>query len=167
MKFARFVSVVLFAATTFASAAQSNIVPSASQTFTAGVSAPAAAAVTKFFGALVLYNSGAGNATSVTAADVNGDGKLDLLMTNICSEPTCNGFNSSLSVFLGNGDGTFQAAKATTLAGFFANSLAVTDVNKDGKLDVVVANRCLSGPGCTSGGVDVLLGNGDGTSIRR
>src|SRR5450755_5168138 len=49
----------------------------------------------------------------VAVADLNGDGKLDMVMPNPCAPvdpPACN--SGSLSVFLGNGDGTFQPAVA-------------------------------------------------------
>jgi FG-GAP-like repeat len=42
-------------------------------------------------------------------------------------------------------------------------SVAVADVNKDSKPDLVVANACASSTDCQNGTVDVLLGNGDGT----
>src|SRR5580700_5065840 len=50
----------------------------------------------------VTYNSGGTLANFVAVADVNGDGKPDLLVANFQS--------STVSVLLGNGDGTFQAA---------------------------------------------------------
>jgi hypothetical protein len=53
---------------------------------------------------------------------------------------------------LGNGDGTFQPARA--YAGAFGRSLAVKDLNGDGIADLAVAS---------GGGMRVLLGNGDGT----
>jgi hypothetical protein len=56
-------------------------------------------------------------------------------------------------VLLGNGDGTFQAARSFA-AGSRPISVAVGDFNGDGLLDLAVAG---------SGGVRVLLGNGDGT----
>jgi hypothetical protein len=61
-----------------------------------------------------------------------------------------------VSVLLGNGDGTFQAAR-NFAAGRAPSSVAVGDFNGDGIQDlaVAVANE--------SGGVSVLLGNGDGT----
>lgn len=56
--------------------------------------------------------------------------------------------------------------------GWDATSVAVADVNGDGKLDLVVSNLCLSGNDCPAyendpGGIGVLLGNGDGTFQRR
>ena len=60
-----------------------------------------------------------------------------------------------MSVLLGNGNGTFQTQQ-TFATGVGPVSVAVADVNGDGKLDLVVANR-------TSNTVSVLLGNGDGT----
>jgi len=83
----------------------------------------------------------------VVVADVNGDGRLDLL--------TANSGGSSASVLLGNGNGTFQTA-INYPAGSGTQALAVTDVNGDGRLDLLTANR-------GSNSVSVLLGNGNGT----
>jgi hypothetical protein len=98
----------------------------------------------------------------VAVGDFNGDGKPDLAVTNLCaSSSDCT--NGSVGVLLGNGDGTFQAAASYGSGGYFAFSVAVADVNGDGKPDLVLANNCSSmGTGC-SGSVSVLLGNGDGT----
>jgi len=85
--------------------------------------------------------------TSVTAGDFNGDGNLDLAVTNDSS--------NNVSVLLGNGDGTFRAA-ANYDVGFFPNSVTSGDFNGDGKPDLAVANQ-------GSNNVSVLLGNGDGT----
>lgn len=87
------------------------------------------------------------NPTAVVAADVNGDGKPDLIATSSTG--------NSFRVLLGNGDGTF------TVGGDFATglrpfALAAADLNGDGKIDIVTAN---SG----SDSVSVLMGNGDGT----
>src|SRR5438876_9066803 len=73
----------------------------------------------------------------------NGDGKLDLVVANLYENPTDN-HGGSIGVLLGNGDGTFQPAVSYLSGGWFAHSVAVADVNGDGKPDLVVANDCLS-----------------------
>ncbi len=85
---------------------------------------------------------------SVSVADFNGDGKLDLVVAT---------YSNRLNVLLGNGDGTFTAAPAMQLAGAGeTNNAAVADFNGDGKLDLAI-----SLPDADE--VQVLLGNGDGT----
>ena len=84
---------------------------------------------------------------SVAVADLNGDGKLDLT--------TANYFSNTVSVLLGNGDGTFGTA-ANFAVGDSPTFVAVADLNGDGKLDLATANY-------SSNTVSVLLGNGDGT----
>jgi 6-phosphogluconolactonase (cycloisomerase 2 family) len=68
---------------------------------------------------------------------------------------TANYGSGTVSVLLGNGDGTF-AAPVTYAVGSNPIALAIGDLNGDGKLDLAVANY-------GSGTVSVLLGNGDGT----
>src|SRR5271168_4469817 len=124
----------------------------------------------------VPYGSGGYAALSVAVADVNGDGKPDLVVVNNCAikNSGCEGSNSngcsgsscdgSVSVLLGNGDGTFQTAVTYDSGGNYASAVAIADVNGDGKLDLLVANQCISYSNCVNGGaVGVLLGNGDGT----
>jgi Bacterial Ig-like domain (group 3)/FG-GAP-like repeat len=114
------------------------------------------------------YSSGGLNAYSVTVGDFNGDGKPDLVVANECEDQNCT--NGGVSVLLGNGDGTFQAAQSYASGGISANSVIVGDFNKDGKVDLAVTNQCAIGS-CSYGGfgssgngaVGVLLGNGDGT----
>lgn len=124
------------------------------------------------FQAIHNYSSGGFFAFSVAVADINGDGKPDLIIANNCGDIlNCfnNQDNGSIGVLLGNGDGTFQAAQTYFSGGFYANSVTVADVNGDRKPDLVVANRCLTtSPGCfvsppALGAISVLLGNGDGT----
>lgn len=90
----------------------------------------------------------------VTTADLNGDGKLDLVIANSGFYPS---YPGNVSILLGNGDGSFQSPKTYT-ADFTPVSIAVADFNGDGKLDLAVANNY-------SDDVSILLGNGDGTFL--
>jgi hypothetical protein len=105
------------------------------------------------------FFSGGYDTLASIVTDLNGDGKLDLVLANECIDANCN--NGSVGVLLGNGDGTFQPAASYSSGGYDAYSVAVADINGDGKPDVVVAN-CSEG-NCTTGSIGVLLGNGDGT----
>src|SRR5947209_9285209 len=82
---------------------------------------------------------------AVVTADFNGDGRLDIAVAN--------NSDSTVSILLGNADGTFQAAR-NFATGAGPQSVAVGDFNSDGKLDLVTANGY---------DVSVLLGNGAGT----
>jgi hypothetical protein len=120
-----------------------------------------------FFQPVELFNTGINTGYySVAVADVNGDGKPDLVVSG---EVIVNGVegDGSVDIFLGNGDGTFQAATSYDSGGTNAYSVAVADVNGDGKPDLVVVNECASGSSGVScsvpGVIGVLLGNGDGT----
>src|SRR5579863_7077923 len=85
--------------------------------------------------------------TSVAVDDLNGDGKLDLVVANSGS--------GNVSVLMGNGDGSFQGM-VNYGAGTSPSGVALGDFNLDGKLDIAVTNA-------SSNNVSVLIGNGDGT----
>ena len=105
----------------------------------------------------VTYGGADGAGTpSVAVADVNGDGKLDLMVVNFCVDKNCDG---GIGVFLGNGDGTFRPESVFVSGGYYAWALAVADVNGDGKPDLVAANLQLSVSKPLKGFVGVLLNN--------
>ncbi len=106
-------------------------------------------------------NSETLDAEAIAVEDVNGDGKPDLLIVSFCIIGTdCSG---ALSVFLGNGDGTFQLAHTYSTGGFGGTVISVADVNGDGKFDAIVANTYISGSDYSTGSISVFLGNGDGS----
>jgi hypothetical protein len=116
------------------------------------------------FQTAVTYSTGGIGAHQVIVADVNGDGKPDLIIPNTCaSSSNCSIGPGSVGVLLGKGDGTFQPAVAYGSGGDYAFSVAVADINGDGKLDVLVANAYANTGCCLPGPLGVLLGNGDGT----
>jgi len=82
----------------------------------------------------------------ITVADVNSDGKQDLITL---TDPT-------LNVLLGNGDGTFQTPVSYTVERGPWDVIAA-DFNGDGKLDLAVSTA--------SGFVSILIGNGDGSFL--
>ncbi len=107
------------------------------------------------------FASGGYETNSVAIGDFNGDGNPDLALTSQCLDSTCQ--NGGVSVLLGNGDGTFQTAQAYSSAGFEADSVAVTDVNGDGRADLVVSSLCQGASNCDNGFVQTLIGRGNGT----
>ncbi|HLX84733.1 MAG TPA: FG-GAP-like repeat-containing protein [Terriglobales bacterium] len=115
----------------------------------------------------VAYDSGGYTATSVVVGDINGDGKLDLVVGNRCADSGCQSGHGSVGVMLGNGDGTFRSAIAYDSGGapnpFFDEGVVIADLNGDHKPDIVVANACGDFSCSYDGTVGVLLGNGDGT----
>jgi len=115
----------------------------------------------------VAYDTGGYHAFSVSVADVNDDGKPDLVVANGCGDAfqqPAGCPDGSIGVLLGNGDGTFQAVRNYPSGGS-ASGMAMADVNNDGHADVVVSNCAPSGQPCPlgPGTVGVLLSEGDGS----
>ncbi len=84
----------------------------------------------------------------VRAADFNGDGNLDLVTANLGT--------NTISVFLGNGDGTFQRDTLYDGGGGFCAFFAVGDLDNDDDLDFVVTHWAQDS-------MAVFLNRGDGT----
>ncbi len=106
-----------------------------------------------------LYDSGGYGARGVATADVNGDGKQDILVTNLCAHNQC-GTDTTIGVLFGNGDGTFQPAVIYDPGGAYGHTMSAADLNGDGKPDLVIGLQSFPGG---YGSVAVLLNNGDGT----
>ena len=90
---------------------------------------------------------------SLVVADFNRDGNLDLAVANTKTR------ENSVSVLLGNGDGTFQTQKKYSTAGPNNYTVASADLNGDGFPDLVASGRF------GSSAAVVLLGAGDGTFL--
>jgi FG-GAP-like repeat/Abnormal spindle-like microcephaly-assoc'd, ASPM-SPD-2-Hydin/FG-GAP repeat len=111
-------------------------------TFAAGVSYP-------------VGNTSIGG-EAITLGDFNGDGKVDVAVS-LAGDNTA----GQEVVFLGNGNGRFQAGKTSTGV-YFPESVVAGDFNGDGNLDLVISD----GQACTScppTATYILPGNGDGT----
>lgn len=108
-----------------------------------------------------LAASGAQEALFSLSADFNRDGKPDLAILNACDSPTTCA-SPSVSVLLGNGDGTFQPPVTYQVGGTTSVGIVMGDFNGDGNLDIAVATQCDTSS-CTQGMVSILLGNKDGT----
>jgi hypothetical protein len=93
----------------------------------------------------VVPYSISGTANAVAIGDFNGDKKMDIAATS-------SGSSAGVTVLTGNGDGTF-AVGSKAPAGTAPTAIFAGDFNKDGKLDVAVADAA---------GVQVLIGNGSG-----
>jgi hypothetical protein len=87
------------------------------------------------FDAAVIYASGI-KPYSVTVADVNADGIEDLLVPNF--NGNFGAETTTISVFLGNSDGTFQNQSTFTTGGNAAYVVAA-DFDADGDIDLVVS----------------------------
>ena len=122
-------------------------------------------------GLYVMLNNGSGSfaaaqlidtqpsMTYLAAADVNGDGKTDIVVNSSVTQGTSTTGTGLL--YLNNGNGTFKAASPLNPGPLYPVVLAIADMNGDGRPDVIFAG--LSSSVANDESVTVLLGNGDGT----
>lgn len=98
-------------------------------------------AITNFHAAATVATGA--NPRGVVIGDMSGDGKVDMVFSSYNA--------STISIALGNANGTFAAPTTTAIAN--PRQVAMLDMNADGRLDVIST---------TNTGVTVLLGNGTG-----
>ncbi len=92
-----------------------------------------------------------GSGYAIAIGDFNGDGTLDLAVTD---------YSAAVWILLGNGDGTFKKGPLDPVIApdlFYTESIVAGDFNGDGKLDLAMTGLS------HTHAVNVLLGNGDGT----
>jgi uncharacterized protein (TIGR03437 family) len=116
----------------------------------------------------VLSKLPATSGTVLLTADVNGDGKLDIIVAGSCLYLNLTGTggsesNAGVTVLLGDGKGNFTISFDTTEP-YYVSDATLADVLETGRLDLVEATISFSSAGTApSGAVQIRPNNGDGT----
>jgi hypothetical protein len=113
------------------------------------------AAPVSYFAGPPYFGSGVGIPNGVVVGDFNNDGRMDVAV---------GAQGLGFAVLLGNGDGTLQPATflSTGLVEAFPPLLTITDVNGDGKPDLIALGSVTPSSGVFQGAFQVFLGKGDG-----
>ncbi|HEX8815436.1 MAG TPA: FG-GAP-like repeat-containing protein [Terriglobales bacterium] len=106
-------------------------------------------------GTQVPAGGGAFSRLQSAMGDFNGDGNQDLATVVLAP-----GGVYSISVVLGNGNGTFQPAIITPTTAMCCDPIWAGDMNNDGKDDIVMGHAATS---TSPASVEIFLSNGDGT----
>jgi hypothetical protein len=126
-----------------------------------GTSLPAYFYVRNSYVSIALVNGPVlPNTGSVAVGDFNGDGKLDVAISQIGAGSAV----GTIQVYLGNGNGTFQTPRSTptyTDSSVQPGEMLIGDFNGDGKLDLLVTQN--NNAGFEASWPQVFFGNGDGT----
>jgi RHS repeat-associated protein len=105
-------------------------------------------------------------ASMVAVGDINGDGRPDIVAGGLqCGTQQPCVFTTAVNVFIGNGDGTFQSPAQYQIGDGAYNEgsgLVLTDLNGDGRLDVVYASNNAEGGSTDTGSLYVLMNQGPG-----
>ncbi len=88
----------------------------------------------------------------LTVADVNSDGKQDIIQVN---DGYSASYNGTIAINLGNGSGGYSSSTVITCSGR-PSAVSTSDANNDGKIDLLITEA-------NTGNVDLYLGNGDGS----
>jgi sugar lactone lactonase YvrE len=95
---------------------------------------------------------------SFVVGDFNNDGIPDVAAINAAFYASS---GNNITIFLGNGDGTFTVAASSPALGYNPTAIATADINGDGNADLIVAQQGSSTS--SAGQVAIFFGHGDGT----